>query len=121
MSSSDVSIDSLRTIDNNRAKEFNINACNSANIDIYNVVYSFMQKLASDQFSGWDGGAAWDSKVGDHVRGAGEYGSTKRHPINKAYYVEKYQHTWWKYVEKKNDGSPAREREGRRVFNFKRN
>ena len=121
MKSKDVSLDSFTTVDNNRAKEFNINVCNSANIDIYNIVFGFMQKLASDQYLGWDGGTVWDASVGDHVRGGGEYGTNWKHPNNPAYYMEHFQNTWWTYVEKNPDGSPAREREGRRTFNFERN
>ena len=99
-----------------KVDEFNINGCNSANPDVYNIVYGFMQKVDSYNYTGFDGGAEWNWDVGDHVRGGGEYGTTWRHPFNPAYYVENYQATWWKYVNKNNDGSPSRYREGRRWF-----
>lgn len=96
--------------------QFNINGCNSANPDVYNIVYGFMQKVDSYNYTGFDGGAKWDSNEKDHVRGDGEYGTTWRHFIDPTYYVREYQGTWWKYVDKNSDGSPSRERAGRRWF-----
>lgn len=101
------------------AKALNINACNSANPDIYNIVWSFM-KSASDfnAITGWDGGTRWDATAGDHVRGGGDY--IENPPAyafgDNYYYVKKHQYTWWKYVKKNSDGSPVRERIGRRYF-----
>lgn len=75
-----------------------------------------MKKVDATLYGGWDGGAQWDWSIGDHIRGGGGYGWNWKHPFDSAYYVNKYQETWWKYVEKNDDGSPAREREGRRWF-----
>lgn len=115
MNNTDAAITWLDPI-NSKVNEFNINGCNSANLDIYNIVYGFMQKVDSYNYTGFDGGAKWDPKSGDHVRGSGEYGTTWRHPFDPTYYVREYQGTWWKYVAKNNDGSPSRYREGRRWF-----
>lgn len=98
------------------AREININGCNSANPDVYNVVYGFMQITSAQTYSGFDGGSAWDASARDHVRGYGEYGTTLKHPFDATYYVIKYQETYWRYVAKYLDGSPARERVGRRTF-----
>ena len=75
-----------------------------------------MGRVEAEHYSGFDGGAVWDETLGDHIRGGGEYGTTWRHPIDPTYYVNKYQATWWKYVPKKSDGSPTRNRIGRRYF-----
>ena len=115
MNDTDASIGWLEPI-TKKVNEFNINGCNSANPDIYNIVFGFMQKVDSYNYTGWDGGAQWDWDIGDHVRGGGEYGTTFRHPIDPTYYVREYQATWWKYVEKNSNGSPKRNREGRRWF-----
>ena len=116
MNNTDASISWLDSIKNKKVDQFNINGCNSANPDVYNIVYGFMQQVDSYNYTGFDGGAKWDSNEKDHVRGNGEYGTTWRHPIDPTYYVRKYQETWWRYVEKNNDGSPSRERTGRRWF-----
>ena len=94
-------------------KELNINACNSANKDIYNVALAFSQKIDYKIITGWDGGAQWDASQKDHIRGEGK---EINNPIFRWYYVKKYQHTWWNFVPKKSDGSPAREREGKVVY-----
>ena len=113
MRKGDCSIADLRSVS---SSEMNLEGCNTANPDTYNVVYGFMQKVNAKTYSGFDGGSKWDNNIKDHVRGGGEYGVTRAHPFNPAYYVKEYQHTWWKYVEKNEDGSPARARYGRRCF-----
>ncbi len=115
MNITDAAITWLNPI-SSKVNEVNINGCNSANPDVYNVVYGLMQKVDSYNYVGFDGGATWNPQTNDHERGNGEYGTTLKHPFNPAYYVAKYQGTWWKYVDKKDDGSPVRYREGKRWF-----
>lgn len=98
------------------ADQINVESCNSANPDIYNVVFGLMQVTQANLYTGFDGGSQWSESDGDHVRGGGEYGEGRRALLDKAYYVRRYQNTWWTHVPKKADGSPARNREGRRYF-----
>lgn len=107
---------SLQKLISGKAKEMNISSCNSANKDTYNVLYGFMQRTKAEKYSGFDGGAQWNSKLGDHIEGGGEYDADRSWYMGGPwYYVKRYQHTWWKYVDKQN-GVPVREREGRRYF-----
>ena len=113
ISNKDRSIEELNSVN---AKEMNISSCNGANKDTYNVLYGFMQRVKADKYSGFDGGAQWDSKLGDHIDGGGDYDADRPWYMGGPwYYVKRYQHTWWKYVDKQN-GVPVREREGRRFF-----
>lgn len=100
------------------ANELNLEGCNTANKDTYNVVYGFMQKVSANSYSGFDGGAQWSEKYGDHIRGGGDF--TNDVPFwafgDPWYYVKVHQSTWWKYVNKNHNGNPVREREGRRYF-----
>ena len=97
-----------------KAKELIINSCNSANPDIYNIVYGFMLITKISCYSGWDGGTVWDTTKKDHVRGGGEYQWWKLwDPWEN---VREYQPTWWYYVQKDDSGAPTRARVGRRVF-----
>ena len=111
MKSGDVSVESLSDVS---ANQVSVNCCNSANPDLYNVVYAFMGKIKYRYISGWDGGTKWDDEKLDHVRGDGEIVDNLL--LGRYYYVNKYQHTWWKYVDKNADGSPARSRTGKRAF-----
>lgn len=98
------------------AKELNFGACNSANPDTYNIVYGFMSRVKANTYTGFDGGAKWDNRKQDHVKGDGV--RVEGNPFYKGgewYYVWHYQHTWFKYVEKV-DNVPVRERMGRRFF-----
>lgn len=115
MNSSDCSVSWLDPV---TAKELNINACNSANPDVYNVVFGFMQKVNYSKITGWDGGTEWDPELGDHVRGGGDYSYVQGGILHSDpwYYVKEYQATWWKYVEKDENGNPKRERIGKREF-----
>jgi hypothetical protein len=71
MSTSDRSISDLNSV---KAKELNINSCNSANPDTYNIIYGFMQNMdIIEKMTGFDGGTDWDRGSADHVRGGGEY------------------------------------------------
>ncbi|MBR5152041.1 MAG: RHS repeat-associated core domain-containing protein [Clostridia bacterium] len=106
------------------AKELNINGCNGANPDTYNVVYAFMQKVKADSYSGFDGGSEWNLNAngvgkGDHVPGGGWYVPDNELPVHAFgdnwYLAKRHQSTFWKYVEKSN-GIPIRERQGRRYF-----
>jgi len=91
------------------AKEMNVNACNSANKDTYNVVFGFMQKVNyTDKMTGWDGGTVWNPNIGDHDRGGGK----DNNPIE----FLRRQPTFYWYVEKDKYGMPTRWREGRRTF-----
>lgn len=66
--------------------------------------------------TGFDGGAQWSEREKDHIKGGGDY--EKGRPWCKGgpwYCVMRYQHSWWKYVEK-NNGEPMRECLGRRYF-----
>ena len=100
------------------ANELNLEGCNTANKDTYNIVYGFMQKVSANSYSGFDGGAQWSEKYGDHIRGGGDF--TNDVPFwafgDPWYYVKKHQYTWWKYVSKNHNGNPVRDREGRRYF-----
>lgn len=94
----------------------NINSCNGANPDTYNIVYGFMKRTnITGTISGFDGGAQWKSSENDHDRGGGEKASGIIGVVDPWHYVKKYQATWWKYVEKEN-GEPIRSRIGRRYF-----
>ncbi len=110
----DYSVEDLTSV---TAKELNVNSCNSANKDTYNIVYGFMQRNnITGATTGFDGGAKWDAEFGNHIRGGGDY--EKNRPWYKGgpwYGVIIYQHTWLKYVDKIN-GVPVRNREGVRVF-----
>ena len=107
---------SISRLDFIEADQINVESCNSANPDIYNVVFGLMQVTQANLYTGFDGGSQWSESDGDHVRGGGEYGEGRRALLDKAYYVRRYQNTWWTHVPKKADGSPARNREGRRYF-----
>ena len=116
MEDGDYSVDSLISI---TAKELNIEGCNTANKDTYNVVYGFMQRVNAKSYTGFDGGAQWDEDTGDHVAGGGSYVPDDELPLHAFgdnwYLVKRHQSTFWKYVPK-NDGRPARSRIGRRHF-----
>lgn len=107
---------SISRLDFIEADQINVESCNSANPDIYNVVFGLMQVTQANLYTGFDGGSQWSESDGDHVRGGGEYGEGRRALLDKAYYVRRFQNTWWTHVPKKADGSPARNREGRRYF-----
>ena len=116
MKSGDRSVEDLMYVS---AKELNIESCNSANKDTYNIVYGFMQRTnISGTITGFDGGAQWSQQDGDHIRGGGDF--TNDLPWwafgDPWYYVKTHQSTWWKYVSKNHNGNPVREREGRRRF-----
>ncbi len=111
MKNGDRTITSLKSI---QAKELNINACNSANPDVYNVTYVFMKKVSAHKTSGWDGGTAWSWEKGDHIRGSGEYAPW--YVTNTFHFWENLQKTWFFHVEKTASGFPKRERIGLRVF-----
>ena len=113
MASGDHSIDELLHMS---ADEININGCNSANSDTYNVVYGLMKKTTANSYTGFDGGASWDESSHDHTRGGGDYSPGRASYLGGPwYYVKTYQSTWWKYVTKSN-GEPIRKRTGRRYF-----
>ena len=98
------------------AKELNFGSCNSANPDTYNIVYGFMSRVKAGTYSGFDGGAKWNEGINDHERGGGEKADGRPfYQGGEWFYVKRYQHTWWKYVEKI-DGAPIRDRIGRRYF-----
>ena len=100
------------------AKEINFESCNSANPDTYNIVYGFMSRVKANTYSGFDGGAKWEKRDNDHARGNGEREPSRPFYLGGEWYcVKRYQHTWWKYVEK-SGGEPVRERLGRRYFKF---
>ena len=116
MKSGDRSVENLTYVS---AKELNIESCNSANKDTYNIVYGFMQRTnITGTITGFDGGAQWSQQDGDHIRGGGDF--TNDLPLwafgDPWYYVKAHQYTWWKYVSKNHNGNPVREREGRRYF-----
>ena len=95
-------------------KELIINSCNSANPDIYNVLYGFILQTTAGSYEGWDGGTSWDPKIKDHVKGGGYYQGWKFwDPWEN---VRQYQHTWWTHVEKDSNGVPGRDRIGKRAF-----
>lgn len=118
MNNTDADMSWLEPI-NKKVKEFNINGCNSANPDVYNIVYGFMQKVEDyGVMTGWDGGTAWSAEAKNHVRGGGDY--TTELPWyafgDSGYYVKKFQSTWLTYVPKTQSGAPARNRIGQRMF-----
>jgi RHS repeat-associated protein len=100
------------------AKVLNINGCNSANPDIYNVASGFRQQGNYSKITGWDGGSQWNPGDTDNTRGNGDYTNKGFWGlVDPWYYVKRYQHTWWTYVEKNNE-IPVREREGRLTFSM---
>ena len=109
------------------AKELNVNACNSANPDVYNILYGIMQKVDARRYTGWDGGTAWGPSVGididDHVRGGGDHINTEELPWyafgDNWYLVKRHQETFWTYVSKVEINGiyiPTRERVEKRTF-----
>jgi len=120
MNSSDLFLGGVRPV---TAKELNVNACNSANKDTYNVMFGFMQMGKFTKVTGWDGGTDWKWDDDTHtsgraIRGGGDY--TTDLPIyawgDPWYYVKKHQSTWWRYVEKSTNGAPVRDRIGKITF-----
>lgn len=56
MNNTDASISWLDPVQT-KVDELIINGCNSANLDVYNIVYGFMHKVDATLYGGWDGGA----------------------------------------------------------------
>jgi hypothetical protein len=113
MDKGDRSVNNLMAV---TAKVLNINGCNSANPDIYNVVSGFKQQGNYSRITGWDGGSVYNPGDTDNTPGNGTHTTEGFWGfVDPWYYVKRYQHTWWQYVEK-NNGIPVREREGRIIF-----
>ena len=87
--------------------ELYFSACNTANPDVYNIAYAFMQNIDYSKITGWDGGTFFNFDTGELERGGGD---------DNYYYWTRYQFTYYRYVEKDWLGFPLRERVGKREF-----
>lgn len=81
--------------------------CNSGNPDVYNLAYAFKLRMTINQYIvAWDGGTVFDYDSGQLMRGGYNSGNWIKDSLG--------QHSWYKYVDKKWNGKPKRERYGYR-------